>query len=243
MKIQQAIKLLKMGIPIFKYSRYWHTWSRLIYTDGFNFIEVDLTPVNSNREGWEKVLSMNIRCHCTSLKDGDILTEEPPNLLKTMMSIFLGRENMTQLMELDFLNEVQYLTNGYGRAEQAIIEAHKHIGNGGASWVDTVAYLQGELKCRMLDHAECNPKHWSVIEQVLQYGDRDEIIGIKPFVLLTTDDYRDIYRLFDNYQPEIGIEIRNNWTQFFKQHFGRFLKLHPDTGAMCHLDRVNDVPF
>ena len=110
-----------MNMTKYHYSAYWHTWSRVLSEDtsrGYSiYVEVDLTPINDTKEGWQRVSFSNIRKHVTPRQPRDIDTNVIPSQIVKRMARHLPANIIKQLLFEDILpciDWVLYLEHSNG---------------------------------------------------------------------------------------------------------------------------------
>jgi hypothetical protein len=118
-KIHQGLCLsnnrVHQGELALVWSSYWKTWSRLLYDYNGTYVEVDLTPIQPERQlSWEKVRQVNIRRHYTKPQITDRLYKcvQPGTLvwndLMNALENHLSPEKMAELLFRDFLPEIDW---------------------------------------------------------------------------------------------------------------------------------------
>lgn len=111
----------------FHFCSYWQTWSRVLSAKGGWYVEVDLTPINAYRtDSWEKVAQTNIRRHCTPRQRGDIETDHLPSGARASMVERLGEAKTAELLDRDFLPEIDWSKYEAACNGGAAFEAIRH---------------------------------------------------------------------------------------------------------------------
>ena len=111
------VDLLKVNQ--FHYSIYWHRWSRVLWTDGDNFIELNLTPIPNSVKTWEDVKKEMIRYHAATPALSDTLTDRLPTSIVKGMVDNLGIDLTIKLQNYDYLTEIAVKQIGVqSRADQ-----------------------------------------------------------------------------------------------------------------------------
>lgn len=92
--------------PMFVYCEYWRTWSRLLGWYNGAYVEVNLTPINSDPRNWKiDVEPIRIRIHRTKI---DKLSYTIPEEVVNKMEEHLGCDLTDRLLTEDFLSHVDY---------------------------------------------------------------------------------------------------------------------------------------
>lgn len=90
---------------MFKYSRYWCRWSRVLRQAKNEWIELNLTDVNDD---WNTVLNETVRVHRTALAVGDKLQDTLPIAIKELIEKNVGKELAFKLMTYDYLSKINF---------------------------------------------------------------------------------------------------------------------------------------
>lgn len=89
----------------YRFCHYWHHWSRILWTNGCEYVEIDLTPVPNSEETWDKIKRETIRRHSTDTSE-DTFWEELPQATFDSMVWHLGSDLTLRLCSHDYLTEI-----------------------------------------------------------------------------------------------------------------------------------------
>ena len=93
---------------MFYYCSYWGRWSRVLSTENFNYVEVNLTPIPGSTETWADVAEIRIRKHCTARGKNDLIMSELPADVVSTMKKNLGICLTDRLLNEDFLSQIDW---------------------------------------------------------------------------------------------------------------------------------------
>jgi hypothetical protein len=93
------------GRPMFHFSSYWHTWSRVLSQEDGVTVELNLTPVNPQWDrSWKEMVETTwIRRHRTAPGEGDQLVDYLPGEVMKQVRKHLTEEFAAWLIRTDFL--------------------------------------------------------------------------------------------------------------------------------------------
>lgn len=110
MKYYDLLGNKKLEFPqvAYSYSKYWGNWSRVLWTDGVSYIEVNLTPINPMIKGvWEEqVVPVMVRWHWTAKEKGEELVQNLPHEVYCSLLDHVGEDLGIRLTIDDLLAEI-----------------------------------------------------------------------------------------------------------------------------------------
>jgi len=112
-------------MPLFHYSSYWRTWSRVILFEEGEMVEVNLTPIpNCHDSTWERdVRPVRVRRHVTEFGEKDLLTGVLPREVEKELRRYCTPEQVSQLLHGRILRVIDW-------------EKYRRVNNGGANLSD-----------------------------------------------------------------------------------------------------------